>query len=239
MTKGIALDILRNWTCEECTFDYSGGCKNCERGQALDVAIAALEENAQLRAENARLKKDIEVDGDLISRATVIRLTKEMISAEEYGLMDLLDEVKKLPTIPQTDTKWDKLYMYLNDRRLAYSESVEEHIEDYYKGIYDDLGQIMSVMEDIEKEEPKSIPQTDSVMRNATKEEQESVDNYIKSISVKMIPVTVLEDIKTEIENHFINANNRYLNDLEYGQNQGLGIAFDIIDKYIAERSSE
>ena len=102
MTKGIALDILRNWTCEECTFDYSGGCKNCERGQALDVAIAALEENSQLRAENARLKKDIETDGDLISRATVIRLTKEMISAEEYGLIDLLDEVKNLSSASLT-----------------------------------------------------------------------------------------------------------------------------------------
>ena len=104
----------------------------------------------------------ISADGDCISRKAVIQLTREMISAEEYGLMDLLDEVKKLPTIPQTDTKWDKLYMYLNDRRLAYSKSVEEHIEDYYKGIYDDLGQIMSVMEDMEKEEPKPIPQTDS-----------------------------------------------------------------------------
>ena len=50
---------------------------------------------------------------------------------------------------------------------------------------------------------------------------------------------SVLEEIKAEIENHFINADNRHLNDLEYGQNQGLGIAFDIIDKHIAERSSE
>lgn len=120
MTKGIALDILRNWNCEECTFDYSGGCKNCERGQALDVAIAALEENAQLRAENARLKKDIEADGDLISRATVIRLTKEMISAEEYGLMDLLDEVKKLPTIPQTNTaEWIIYKFETNDYQCS------------------------------------------------------------------------------------------------------------------------
>ena len=78
-------------------------CENCDLvmevndiREAYNMAINALEtscDNCPLSAE-----------GDLISRKAVIQLTREMISAEEYGLMDLLDEVKKLPTIPQTET---------------------------------------------------------------------------------------------------------------------------------------
>lgn len=40
----------------------------------------------------------------------------------------------------------------------------------------------------------------DEQMRDATKEEQESVDNYITSISTSTIPLSVIEDIKTEIK---------------------------------------
>lgn len=38
-------------------------------------------------------------------------------------------------------------------------------------------------------------------MRDATKEEQEGIRKYIESISVRMIPITVLEEIKAEIMN--------------------------------------
>lgn len=37
-------------------------------------------------------------------------------------------------------------------------------------------------------------------MRGATKEEQESVDNYITSISTTTIPLSVIDDIKAEIK---------------------------------------
>ena len=57
----------------------------------------------------------IPTDGDFISRKSVIQLTREMISAEEYGLMDLLDEIKKLPTIPQTDLTYDMVEQYAKE----------------------------------------------------------------------------------------------------------------------------
>lgn len=58
-------------------------------------------------ARKLRQLPTIPTDRDCISRKSVIQLTREMISAEEYGLMDLLDEVKKLPTIPQPKAEGD------------------------------------------------------------------------------------------------------------------------------------
>ena len=61
-------------------------------------------------------------------------------------------------------------------------------------------------------------------MRDATIEELESVENYIETCSVKMIPVSVLEDIKAEIE-HIIPCGKEALS-------VKLGV-LEIIDKYI------
>ena len=77
--------------CENCIYSGKDGCVKWE------CEFVSKEEARLVVAE----KKELTADGDCISRKSVIQLTREMISAEEYGLMDLLDEVKKLPTIPQ------------------------------------------------------------------------------------------------------------------------------------------
>ena len=90
-------------TNEQAIFKLKSVCNKCEEFpkcvntdsecfKAIEMAIMALETSC----DNCPLS----ADGDCISRKSVIQLTREMISAEEYGLMDLLDEVKKLPTIP-------------------------------------------------------------------------------------------------------------------------------------------
>ena len=82
------------------------GCSVDGDIEALDLAISALSDLAVAEEECEQLDKDL-VKGDCIYRKSVIQLTREMISAEEYGLMDLLDEVKKLPTIPQPKADGD------------------------------------------------------------------------------------------------------------------------------------
>ena len=84
--------------CDECFAEYF--CIKNDLRESREPKDYCVENIRQYLS--ARLKKVIEDDGDLISRATVIRLTKEMISAEEYGLMDLLDEVKKLSSASLT-----------------------------------------------------------------------------------------------------------------------------------------
>ena len=99
----------------------------------------------------------ISADGDYISRKSVIQLTREMISAEEYGLMDLLDEVKKLPTIPQTDIPQEML-----EKAIKCSKSVLDKMSEMSK---EELLEIArhcgdSVLEDIkaELEKREDIP---------------------------------------------------------------------------------
>lgn len=78
--------------------------------------------------------------------------------------------------------------------------------------------------------------QTNSIMRDATKKEQESVNNYIKSISVKMIPITVLEDIKKELlekTRHIIHNENTESFD------EGIFKAIFVINKYIDETKEQ
>lgn len=181
-------------------------------------------------------------DGDLISRKAVLSKLNKIKNEKvlRNGGLPKIDRaikcVEELPTIPQTDTKWDKLYMYLNDRRLAYSESVEEHIEDYYKGIYDDLGQIMSVMEDMEKEEPKPIPQTDISLEQAIDRLHElgwlqEHDRILTEYAEKQTD-SVLEDIKAEINQTRILHNSS-------GIGYGLDIALGVIDKHISRKENE
>ena len=79
--------------CENCIYSGNDGCVKWE------CEFVSKEEARRIVAE----KKELTTDGDCISRKSVIQMTREMISAEEYGLMDLLDEVKKLPTITQTN----------------------------------------------------------------------------------------------------------------------------------------
>ena len=67
-------------------------------------------------------------------------------------------------------------------------------------------------------------------MRGATKEEQESVDNYITSISTATIPLSVIEDIKAEIVQI---ADEEQKHDEKWAI--GLRYAVKIIDKYKAE----
>ena len=73
---------------------------------------------------------------------------------------------------------------------------------------------------------PEREKGTDTFFREATKEERESVDKYIKSISTKRIPMSVIEDIKAEIKETSI----------KYGGQtyDGLCIALKIIDKHIS-----
>lgn len=83
--------------CENCIYSGKDGCVKWE------CEFVSKEEARRIVAE----KKKLTTDGDCISRKSVIQLTREMISTEEYGLMDLLDEVKKLPTIPQPKAEGD------------------------------------------------------------------------------------------------------------------------------------
>ena len=55
----------------------------------------------------------------------------------------IVGRVEKEDTAEQNDSKWDKLYLYLNDRRLAKAPDLPIYIE---------LGHIMEVMTKIEKE---------------------------------------------------------------------------------------
>ena len=72
-------------------------------------------------------------------------------------------------------------------------------------------------------------------MREATKEERESIARYIDSISVEMIPITVLENIRAEISYTLKNApylyDNEHLEELD-GMQDGLNEALEIIDKH-------
>ena len=72
-------------------------------------------------------------------------------------------------------------------------------------------------------------------MRYATKEERESVNRYINSISVEMIPITVLEDIRAEISYILKHApylyDNEHLEELD-GMQAGLSKCLKIIDKH-------
>ena len=112
--------------CENCIYSGKDGCVKWE------CEFVSKEEARRIVAE----KKELTTDGDCISRKSVIQMTREMISAEEYGLMDLLDEVKKLPTITQTNgdlisrkavfdklEEWDWQELYLP---IHFKELVEE-----------------------------------------------------------------------------------------------------------------
>ena len=67
-------------------------------------------------------------------------------------------------------------------------------------------------------------------MRDATKEEQEGIRKYIESISVRMIPITVLEDIKEEIRK-MPNRNPSYSHTCDVVDREDV---FDIIDSHIS-----
>ena len=69
-------------------------------------------------------------------------------------------------------------------------------------------------------------------MRDATKEEQEGIRKYIESISVRMIPITVLEDIKAEIDEKQYS----YMADKDYdeGIRFGLMLAYQIVKRHIS-----
>ena len=92
-------------------------------------------------------------EGDLISRKSVIQLTREMISAEEYDLMDLLDEVKKLPTIPQTDLTYDMVEQYAKENGFVIW--TKEQTEDTLRKLLnymDTEKQTDSVLDEIKRE---------------------------------------------------------------------------------------
>lgn len=76
-------------------------------------------------------------------------------------------------------------------------------------------------------------------MRDTTKEEKESVDKYVKSISIRMIPMSVIEDIKAEIKSELIThgqvIEGEYFSDDAGNINFGLNKALKIIDKHLAD----
>ena len=54
-----------------------------------------------------------------------------------------------------------------------------------------------------------------------------SLADYVKE---NYVPMSVIEDIAEKISDHYIEADNRHLNDLEYGFNQGISIALSVIE---------
>lgn len=73
-------------------------------------------------------------------------------------------------------------------------------------------------------------------MRNATKEEIESIDAYINSISEIMIPLSVLQEIRAELTKHYVDPYNR--NAFRYTTVSLLDV-LDLIDKHIKEYTNE
>jgi len=68
-------------------------------------------------------------------------------------------------------------------------------------------------------------------MRDATKEEKESIHKYIKSISEPMIPLSVIDEIKAEI----INESNKAFHAPNWDKARGLDLARDIIEEKVKE----
>ena len=73
-------------------------------------------------------------------------------------------------------------------------------------------------------------------MRDATKEEQEGIRKYIDSISVRMIPITVLEDIKREIQDlkQGYPKSHDSFDDYSDGMYDAFNSCLRVIDKYIS-----
>jgi len=69
-------------------------------------------------------------------------------------------------------------------------------------------------------------------MRNATKEEKESIHKYIKSISEPMIPLSVIDEIKAEVENMI---NRTPISDSFYDRRTYLEKILKIIDRKVKE----